>query len=155
MTKRRPVGSLKQALLLLLGGLGSEAAVVAGKSLRRLHEYSDPDEADHPPVDICLALDAAARAAGLGTPMLDAYRLLLERAAGPAGDPAVSDEQMLLGLLIATGDLAEEQQAVLADGAVCALDRERMHKACAAVRGRLDRILLRYADPTTIPGAAS
>ncbi|BBK30285.1 hypothetical protein EDC65_2269 [Stella humosa] len=145
MTKLRPAGSLKQAVMQLIGGLGADAPGVAGKSLRRLHEWSDPDVADHPPVDVCLALDRAMRAQGLGTPMLDAYRLLVGMP--PGGGLMEAMDALLVQLLIETGELAAEHRAAEADGVVCRVDRARILDQLADVRAKLDRIALALAEP--------
>ena len=147
MTKLRPAGSLKQALMRLIGSLGAEAPGVAGKSLRRLHEWSDPDEADHPPVDVCLRLDRAARAAGFGTPMLDAYRVLL---AHEPGAGLASVEALLLATFVEAGELAAAHRAASADGAVCRVERARLLDQLADVRAQLDQLAIVLADPDAL-----
>ncbi|MGE0718768.1 MAG: hypothetical protein AB7P02_25195 [Alphaproteobacteria bacterium] len=145
MTKLRPAGSVKQALMQCIGALGPDAPAAAGRSLRRLHEWSDPDEPSCLPMDVARRLDRAMRRAGHGTPLLDAYRLeVLRDELAPAGQ---SRALLLAALVAEVGDIAREQHAAEADGRVSAAERARMQAEIAQARAWLDQMHAAYADP--------
>ncbi len=84
MTKARAPLSIAAALARIAGLLPEgfeEMARVAGRQVRTVRNWSDPDTAEQVPIDCAIALDLAYIAAGgTGAPIFEAYALKLELA---------------------------------------------------------------------------
>ncbi len=89
MTKPRTPGTLPDAIVRIMAGIGTGAAAQAvGKSESLVRYWSDPDDDRYPSAPRALALDAAMKAATGETPIADWHRAALTLIDAPAHEPA-------------------------------------------------------------------
>ena len=95
MTYRRPPGSFAAAISAAVGAAGAKtAAPAAGVSASRLRQLANPCRRDVRVLDVAAALDAAAHAAGAGTPILETYRARLRALGVPLAPPEARAERL-------------------------------------------------------------
>ncbi|TXL70126.1 hypothetical protein FHP25_35990 [Vineibacter terrae] len=148
MTKLREPGSHHEALqqsLAMLGDAGAEAAT--GKSSGHLRACSNPDETREVLYVDAVQLSAAIAKAGGTPPLLTHLRLACERVQ-PMSAPAPADPRaLLLDCVEAVGDLSGAFRQAMADGSVCARERQQMRALVADLRKRSDELWAALEDP--------
>lgn len=149
MTKLYNPNTLCGAVQRALGLLGDAGAAEAtGKSPSLVRAWADPDDDGHNiPAYQALALDAACKARGHGTPIADALARLLDDVALPSCAPPPLPAQMIA----VTGDigrLAETVGAAVSDDRLTAGEKQAICKAAVKAADAL-RLLVDAAAPPT------
>lgn len=147
MTKPRPVNSFEDAIDRARVLLGDDAPTVTGRSVQRLRRYGDPDDESQIPLHVAFALDAACKAAGLGSPILEVYRNRLEGITSPAG---CLDSQ-LRRLTIEVGELSKAADEAMADGVLDHRERRGIEQAAQDVIDQATQIRALVETPATYP----
>lgn len=115
MMKARQPETIEAAIEAICGVLGGSdaAGAVVGKSGALVRKWSDPDCDGHRiPLEAAMALDAACKAAGGGTPIADMMSRRLDQVDAPAPRP-VDPSTAMLGVTAAVGTLAAAVQAAV------------------------------------------
>ncbi|WP_439569080.1 hypothetical protein [Sphingopyxis sp.] len=144
MTKARAPLSIDAALARIAGQLTNgfdDMARVAGRQVRTVRNWSDPDTAEQVPVDCAIALDLAYIAAGgSGAPIFEAYALKLELAdAAKFGDR----HQLLRHAQDVARETGEANAAIIgaAHPAATKTDRARALAEATEAREALNQVI--------------
>lgn len=144
MTKARAPLSIDAALARIAGLLPEgfdDMARVAGRQVRTVRNWSDPDTAEQVPVDCAIALDLAYIAAGgSGAPIFEAYALKLELAdAAKFGDR----HQLLRHAQDVARETGEANAAIIgaAHPAATRTDRARALAEATEAREALNQVI--------------
>ncbi len=144
MTKARAPLSIDAALARIAGLLPEgfeEMARVAGRQVRTVRNWSDPDTAEQVPIDCAIALDLAYIAAGgTGAPIFEAYALKLELAdAAKFGDR----HQLLRHAQDVARETGEANAAIIgaAHPAATKTDRARALAEATEAREALNQVI--------------
>ena len=137
--KPRNPRSMEHAVALVIDYIGAaEAAKAAGKSVKLVYAWSDDHSDSLPNVAQAMAMDAACKADGHGTPIADAYNEALDYA--PTSDGADPDA-CVRRLMSSVGRVCQHHEDALADGHYDGAERQQMVNHLYDVRDRIDHCI--------------
>ena len=137
--KPRSPRSLEHAVALVIDHIGAgSAAKAAGKSEKLVYAWSDDHSDSLPNIAQAIAMDAACKAAGHGTPIADAYNEAIDYA--PTASGADSDA-CVRRLLASVGRVCSHHEDALADGRYDGAERQEMVNHLYDARDRIDHCI--------------
>lgn len=137
MTKPRPPLSIDAALARIAGQLPAgfdDMARIAGRAVRTVRNWSDPDTPEQIPVDCAIALDLAFIAAGgAGAPIFETYAHKLELA---EAEQFADQLELLRRAQVVAKESGEATSALIGAAHPAATDADRARALAEAVEAR-------------------